>query len=137
MYGPSAMDEQPWHFVIIDDKKTLDTIANFHPGAKMCKTAVAAILVCYDRNLEKYKNMAILDCAAATQNILLAAYEKGIGSVWVSILFRNDIVEGEIKKLFKLPEDIIPVSLIPLGYPLEKKQPPERFRKERIEPPHV
>jgi nitroreductase len=132
MYAPSAMNEQSWHFIVIDDKNKLNEISTFHPGGGMCKTSPVAMLVCFDTKLEKYKNMSILDCAAATQNILLAAHEKGIGSVWISIHFRNDEVEESIKNLVKLPKNIIPVSLVALGYSSEEKQIPNRFKKERI-----
>jgi len=131
MQAPSAYNQQPWQFIVIEERKILDAITKIHPYASMCKTATAAILVCADLNLEKSKDMWVFDCAAATQNILLAAHDKGLGSVWVGIYFRKDHMDN-FKKFFKLPDNIIPISLIPLGYPDETKKQEDRFLKERI-----
>ncbi len=131
MYAPSAHDQQPWQFIVIDDRKLLDIISEKHPYASMCKTAPLAILVCADLTFEQSKDMWILDCAAATQNILLASCDFGIGSVWVGVYFRKKYIEI-FTTLFKLPKHIIPISLIPLGYPAEEKPKIDRFKKERI-----
>ncbi|NGX56782.1 MAG: Coenzyme F420:L-glutamate ligase [Candidatus Anoxychlamydiales bacterium] len=131
MNAPSAYDQQPWHFIVIDDRKTLDEIPKFHPYAKMLNSCPQAILVLADLKLVQSKNMEILDCAAATQNILLACTEKDLGSVWVSVYFREDRVKS-FKKLLKLPDNIIPISLIPFGYSDEVKKTKDNFKKERI-----
>lgn len=131
MHAPSAYNEQPWQFIIIDDRKLLDEIPNILPNAEMCKTAVLAILVCADLTKEKAENMYVLDCAAATQNIMLAAHDKNIGSVWVGIYFREKRIET-CRKFLKLPEHIIPISLVPLGYSDEEIKKVNRFKKDRI-----
>lgn len=130
MHAPSARNEQPWQFIVIDDKKLLDAISEKHPHASMCKTASIAILVCADLTLV-HTDMWALDCAAATQNILIASHAFGLGSVWVGVYFKKEYVELFLS-LFKLPDNIIPISLIPMGYPSEKQPPAERFKKERI-----
>ncbi|NGX63315.1 MAG: FMN reductase (NADPH) [Candidatus Anoxychlamydiales bacterium] len=131
MYAPSAMNQQAWQFIVIDDKKLLLEIPNIHPYADMCKTASAAILVCADTSKEKSKDMWVVDCAAATQNLMLAAFDKDIGSVWVGVYFRKDHVDA-FTKFLKLPKHIIPISLIPIGYPAEEVKKVERFKKDRI-----
>ncbi|MFA6119164.1 MAG: nitroreductase family protein [Parachlamydiales bacterium] len=131
MHAPSANNQQPWQFIVIEDRKILEDISKIHPYAGMCRTAAMAILVCADLKLEKSKDMWLLDCAAATQNILLSSHDKGLGSVWVGIYFRKDHMDN-FKKLFKLPDNIIPISLIPIGYPDEQKKPEDRFIKERV-----
>ncbi len=135
MMAPSAGNAQPWHFVVIKERQTLDAIAAFHPYAKMLTNAPAAILICGDPTLEKYKGRWMLDCSAATQNLLLAAHAKGLGAVWIGIYPEANRIEP-IQKLLTLPEHIIPVSLISIGYPAEQKPTPERFNAERIHYDH-
>src|SRR5512142_911151 len=74
MHAPSAGNEQPWHFVVVTDRETLAAIPRFHPYAVMLRQAPAAIVVCGDPTLEKYHGYWVQDCAAATENLLLAAH---------------------------------------------------------------
>ncbi len=82
MTAPSAGNCQPWHFVVIKDRATLNYFASINRHAGMCKTAQAAIIVCCDTNLEKYPGFWAQDCLAATLNLLLAAHGQGLGAVW-------------------------------------------------------
>lgn len=131
MYAPSARNLQSWHFILCNRREILDKIPDAHPHAKMCYEAQAAIVVCGDLSIEPSVEYNTINCSAATQNILLAAHELGLGSVWLGVYPRADRVEG-ITKLFRLPGDIVPVSIVALGYPGEEKDIPERFNKERI-----
>jgi nitroreductase len=128
--APSAGNQQPWHFIVIDNREILDKIPDFHPNAKMLKKAQRAILVCGDLNLEKYKGYWILDCSSATQNILLAAHALGLGSCWLGVYPREDRIK-HLKELFKLPENIVPFSIISLGYTNEKQDKVKRETKSR------
>src|SRR5512137_631213 len=65
MCAPSAGNEQPWHFIVIDDRKVLDSLLTANPNAKMCKEAQLAILVCGDLKKEKYPGFWVQDCSAA------------------------------------------------------------------------
>lgn len=131
MYAPSASNQQPWHFIVINEKDILNKIAKVHPYAKMLTQAQLGILVCGDMNLELSKDYWVVDCSAATQNILLAAHELGLGAVWLGIHPREER-KNEIRNIFKLPENIQPMSLISIGYPAEEREVPERFKPERI-----
>jgi nitroreductase len=131
MYAPSARDLQPWHFIIIKEKEKLKHISEVHPYGKMAEYSQAAILVCADLNIEKMVEYIALNCAAATQNMLLASYEMGIGSVWLGIYPRKERINSMID-LFNLPNNIVPISLVIFGYPAEEKPLPERFKPERI-----
>lgn len=131
MYAPSAGNAQPWHFIILTERKYLDKIPDFHPYSQMLKQANLAILVCSDPKLEKYKNRWPQDCSAATMNILLAAHSLGLGAVWVGLYPEEERING-VKKLLNLPEHIIPFSIVPLGYPDEIKSQVDRFKPERI-----
>jgi len=131
MNAPSAGNEQPWHFIVIDDPEILGEVPTFHNHAKMLCNASCAILVCGDLNLEKHKGMWMQDCAAATQNILLAVRAKNLGAVWLGIYPREERIKG-MKKLTNLPENVMPFSLISIGDPAEKQQKADRFDSSRI-----
>ena len=131
MYAPSAVNKQPWHFIVFRSRKIMENIMDFHPNAGMLKQANAAILVCWDDLLQHDTGYGSVDCAAATQNILLAACDLGIGSVWVGLYPRVQRMES-VHSLFELPENIKPFAIISLGYPAEQKSMPERFNKDRI-----
>ncbi|MFW5713211.1 MAG: nitroreductase family protein [Brevefilum sp.] len=131
MQAPSAKNEQPWPFVVIDNPELLHAIPDFHPHAKMLMEAPLAILVCSDRKLETKRASWLQDCSAATQNILLAAHAKGLGATWLGIFPDSDRVFG-IQDLVNLPKDIRPVSLVALGHPASKPEPVDRFKAERV-----
>lgn len=131
MYAPSARNQQPWHFIVITDRKILNKITEIHPYAKMLSEAQLAILVCGDENLELSKGYWVVDCSAATQNILLAAHDLGLGAVWLGIHPREERKKA-IKELFNLHDNIQPLSLISIGYSKVKKEMPDRFKPERI-----
>jgi len=131
MSAPSAGNEQPWHFIVIDDRQILNEIPKYHPYSKMLKEAPVAILVAGDVNLEKYKGFWVQDCSAATQNILIAAQAKGLGAVWLGIYPLEDRVKA-IRQLLGIPENVIPLSLVSIGYPAEQKPPANRFNPARI-----
>lgn len=131
MSAPSAGNEQPWHFIVITNRSLLDEIPKFHPYSTMLKEAALAILVCGDLNLEKYKGYWIQDCSAATQNLLLAAHARGLGAVWLGIYPIEERVKG-MRELMGLPDHVVPLSLVSLGYPAERKPPANRFREARV-----
>lgn len=132
MSAPSAGNQQPWHFIIINDRKILDQVPSFHPHSLMLREAPVAILVCGDLNLEKHVGYWVQDCAAATENLLLAAHAKGLGAVWLGIFPREERVAG-LRKLLGMPDHVIPFSLIPVGIPAESKPPrPDRYNSKKI-----
>ncbi len=131
MFAPSARNTQPWHFVVINKRDLLNKIPLVHPFADMCYQASIAILVCGDNQLEKLEGYIALNCGAATQNILLCAHDLGLGAVWLGVYPRKERMEP-IAKLFNLPENIIPISLVAIGYPAESKDQPVRVKEERI-----
>ena len=131
MYAPSAVNKQPWHFIVFDNPDTKKEIMEIHRSSLMLADAKKAILVCFDENLQHDNGYGLLDCSAATQNMLLAAHALGLGSCWVGIYPRQARMEG-LKKIFRLPENIIPFAVISLGYPAESKETPDRIKPERI-----
>jgi nitroreductase len=131
MNAPSAGDEQPWHFVIIDQHDLLEKISEVHPYAKMLKGTPAAVLVCGDQKVPKFKDFWIQDCSAASQNMLLAAHDLGLGAVWIGVYPAEKMVR-ELRGLLNTPEHVAPFSIIAMGYPAEEKSGRLRYDTSRI-----
>ena len=135
MSAPSASNEQPWQFVIIDDRRILDEIPRFHPYAHMLKEASWAIAVCGDLQQEMISGYWVQDCSAATQNILIAANAMGLGAVWLGVFPREERAKTA-QKLLGLPEHVMPLCFISIGYPAEKKPPSDRYDESRVHRNH-
>ncbi len=131
MNAPSSSNGQPWHFVVIDDRRMLDEIPKFHPYSGMLKESPVAVVVCGDTKLERSKGVWVQDCSAATENILLAARALGLGSVWLGVFPIEERMSG-VRKLLNLPDNVIPLNIIALGHPGESKPPANRFNSERV-----
>lgn len=131
MQAPSAGNEQPWEFIVLRDKKIMKKITEFHPYSKMLLNTDVAIVVCGDKGKEKFKDLWIQDCSAATENILIAAEDKGLGAVWLGVYPMEDRVDA-LKILLNLPDSVFPLSIIPIGYPDEQRETVSRFNKSRI-----
>jgi len=132
MCAPSAGNEQPWHFVVIRDRQLLDKVPQYHPYSSMTKQASVAILICADSRLNKYDvDYWVQDCAAATENLLLAVQDLGLGAVWLGVYPRQERVAG-LRQLFNIPEEVIPFALVPVGYAAEHKGAENRYREDRV-----
>lgn len=131
MHAPSARNAQPWQFVVIDDRRLLAEIPRINPNAHMAGRAPTAILICGDLGLEKSPGYWVVDCAAAAENLLLAAHALGLGAVWTGVYPRENRIEG-LNRLLDLPENVMPHSLIVLGYPAEQPAGEDRYRADRV-----
>ena len=131
MSAPSARNAQPWQLIVIDDRGVLDEIARLNPNARMAAEAPLGILVCGDLGLEKSPGFWVVDCAAAMENLLLAAHATGLGGVWIGIYPRQERMDI-CRRLFALPEQVIAHSLAVLGFPAEQPPAVERFRPDRV-----
>jgi nitroreductase len=131
MFAPSAGNQQPWQFIVLDDRKFLDEVPRICATASMCRQSPMAILVCGDTSLEKYPGFWAQDCSAAVENLLLAAHALGLGAVWAGVYPMKDRVEAFRRRL-NLPEEITPFALVALGYPNEVPAAPKRYREERV-----
>jgi nitroreductase len=131
MWAPSACNAQPWHFVVVTDRATLDAVPEYHPYAQMSREAAAGVLVCADTTLETAPGNWMLDCSAATQNLLLAAHAAGLGAVWTGI-WPSDAMVKTFRSEFGLPESVIPLCWVPIGVPAEEPEVEDRFRPERV-----
>lgn len=131
MAAPSAGNQQPWHFIVLTDRSRLDAVPEFHPYSAMVRQAPVAILVCGDPQGKKWPDFWPQDVSAATQNILLAARDLGLGSVWVGVYPDRDRMAG-FTKLLNIPLSLLPFSFIPLGWPGVEFTAKNRFRAELV-----
>lgn len=132
--GPSCVNAQDWAFLVVEDRQTLNKMAdaNGRPADPL-RQAAAGILICGDLNraFPPAKDYWIIDGAIAGQNMVLAAQAQGVGSVWLGTWPQMERVEHQ-RSLFHLPEHITPHSILALGYPAETpkahpKDAPETF----------
>lgn len=133
--APSAHNRQPWHFIVLRDKSTLEKIAHFHPYAKMLPQAGCGIVVCGDSEKQTRIGFLVSDCSAAIQNMLLAAHGIGLGAVWCGLYPEPGLMEPT-SELLSLPPGIIPIGLAVVGYKNEQKEPADRYDKSKIHIEH-
>jgi nitroreductase len=131
MSAPSACNQQAWQFVVITDRELLAEVPKINPHAAMAKDAPLAILVCGDLGLEKMPGYWVVDCAAAVENLLLAAHALGLGAVWTGVYPRKERMDG-LRELLDLPQTIAPHALVPVGYPAESLPREDRYQEERV-----
>ena len=128
MAAPSGKDVRPWEFIVVSDRAKLDSMAAALPYAKMLTQARNAIIVCGDSVRSSYW---YLDCSAAAQNILLAAESLGLGAVWTAAYPYEDRMQV-VRKYTNLPDNILPLCVIPFGYPATKENPKQKFDEKKI-----
>ena len=134
MAAPTAVNAQPWHFVVVSDKAKLGELAAANPRAGMLKSAPLVIVVCGDmtKAMEgKGRQFWIQDCSAATENILLAAHAQGLGAVWTALYPMEERMQP-VSEALKLPDTLIPLCTVVIGYPAEQPEPKDKWKPENI-----
>ncbi|MCD6301871.1 MAG: nitroreductase family protein [Staphylothermus sp.] len=125
-FAPSARNSQPWRFIVVDDPSIKEQFANIHPWAQPLKNAPLGIVVVADKNTSP--TSYLVDGANATIYIQLAAHALGLGTVWLQTL-RN--IE-DIQRILNLPENLVPVAMLAVGYPDEQPKPKDRLPLEKL-----
>lgn len=131
MQAPSACNEQPWEFIVIRNKETMNAIRRIQPFTRPLMTADCAVVVCGDVRRQRFEGFWVEDCSAAMQNLLLEAEHLGLGAVWMGLYPMMQVVE-KIKPLLNLPEEIMPLGIAAVGHPAVRVESEDRFRPERI-----
>ncbi len=127
MAAPSASNKQPWQFVVVQERAMLNQLSEVHPYTKMLKEAPLCIAVCGERNNKFWEQ----DCAAATENLLLAATALGLGAVWLGI-HPNPEPVATVAQLLRVPDTHLPLCLISIGHAAEEKSPSERYDLAKV-----
>lgn len=133
MSAPSAVAKDPWEFIVVKDKRSLEKITEGLPNGQMLPSAAVGIVVCGDISRAHTNALSYLiqDCAAAIENILLAASILGLGSVWLGVHPREDRV-AYIANFFKLPENILPIAVLSIGWPADPVEARTRYNARRV-----
>ncbi|MBR4572070.1 MAG: nitroreductase family protein [Prevotella sp.] len=134
MAAPTAVNKQPWHFVAITSREKLDELAGTGRNGGMLRQAPLAIVVCGDMDKAltgKGQDFWIQDCSAATENILLAAHALGLGAVWTGVYPMDERV-AEVSKVLALPQNLVPLCTIIIGYPAEQPKPKDKWKPENV-----
>jgi nitroreductase len=122
-WAPSGGNLQRWRFVVVTSPSQRELVKKFAPGIFAMPSAF--IVVCADKepDANPWKEALYLaDCSIASQNIMLAAYEMGIGTC-VALSY----AKSAISEILDLPENVKPMLVVTLGYPAENPEPPPRF----------
>ena len=134
MAAPTAVNKQPWHFVVVNDRAKLDELGGNGRQSQMWKESPLAIVVCgdMDKALEgPAQAFWVQDCSAATENILLAAHALGLGAVWTGCYPMEERM-ANVSQVLNLPETIIPLCVIVMGYPNEQPDPKDKWKPENV-----
>lgn len=133
MAAPTAVNLQPWHFIVITDKKTIGLLSGKQPT-----NAPLLIAVCGDTDKTtmpdgkmKLPDFWVQDVSAATENLLLAAHALGLGAVWTGVYPAMERV-AEVANVLNCPQNIVPVAVVRVGYPDEAPEPKNKFKEENI-----
>ncbi|MDR0367627.1 MAG: nitroreductase family protein [Bacteroidales bacterium] len=126
--APSGRDSRPWEIVVVDDREVLDGMAEKLPYAKMLAQSPLAMIVCGDTTKSSYW---YVDCSAVTENILLAVEALGLGAVWTAAYPYEDRT-GVVAEYLHLPDNILPLVVIPMGYPQGEHKPKDKYDPTKI-----
>ena len=134
MAAPTAVNKQPWQFVVLDEREAIDSLCTYLPYAKMLEHAPLAIVTCGDltKAIEgEGETYWIQDVSAATENLLLAAHALGLGAVWTGVYPISDRVKG-VQKALGMPDSIVPLAVVPVGYPAMDQSPKDKWDSAKV-----
>jgi nitroreductase len=133
MAAPTAVNKQPWSFVVVTDRKKIDALSAGLPNARGIDKAGAVIIVCAEpekANLQS-KDFAIIDSSLASENILLATEALGLGGHWTASYPYEDKMK-HVRAVLGIPATIIPLNVILVGVPTGEDKPKDKYQKEKI-----
>lgn len=132
MQAPSAANQQPWEFIVIKEKETLDRLSQTSPYAKPVAGSAVTFVFLANENELKVPTAWEQDMAAAVQNLLLEAVHLELGGVWMGVSTADLVVEN-VRELFNLPDHMKPFALISVGYPDgQKNEFVDRYIAEKV-----
>ncbi|MDR1758196.1 MAG: nitroreductase family protein [Bacteroidales bacterium] len=126
--APSGKDTRPCHIVVVNDRNLLDQMGERLHNARMLSRAPVAFIVCGDTTRSTYWEV---DAAAVAENILLAAEAMDLGAVWTASYPYEDRM-AVVDDLFHLPAHVLPLCVIPVGYPSGNPRPKDKYDPAKI-----
>lgn len=133
MQAPSAGNQQPWEFIVVQDKETLNKLSQMSPYSKLVVNAPLALVLLANEKSMKYPEYWEQDMSATAENILLEAVALELGAVWLGAAPLKERM-NYIRGIFKLKDNIIPFSIIAVGYSADGEENKfiDRYDEERI-----
>jgi nitroreductase len=122
----SAMNNQPWHFIVVEDRETLRQLGALAKSGRYVAQAPLAIVVAIEKS-----RFAVSDGSRAIQSMILTAWSDGVGSNWVGFLELDDV-----KSLLGIPENLDVLAIVPFGYPAQAVGKGQKRRKPLAEVAH-
>lgn len=133
MQAPSAKNERPWEFLIVQEQEMLQSLSHADPYATSVKNAPLAIILLCNKGkyLKEDDTFWQQDMAAAAENLLLAAHGQGLGATWLAIAPLQERIDFVVRTL-NLPTEVVPFAMVPIGYPLQEKASENRYDPSRV-----
>lgn len=132
MQAPSAANQQPWEFIVVQDRKALEELSRVSPYATPVAVSAVSFVLLANRNSFKVPTAWQQDLGAAAENILLEAVHLGLGAVWLGIA-TSEQASKNVRELYRLPETVLPFALIAAGYPDgQENKFIDRYRPEKV-----
>jgi nitroreductase len=128
MAAPSADNLQPWEFIVVDQRDLRQKLAETHPWSSMCAGAPVVIVVCANHRRSKHW---VEDASAATENLLLCAAARDLGTVWVG-LYPNQGSEKHVRDTLGIPSALRVLCMVPVGHPAEQRAPGTKFDESKV-----
>jgi nitroreductase len=120
--APSAMNAQPWYFIVVTKKKLKERLSK-RRWTGFVKDAAFVVVGCG----EKESHWSTVDVAIALQNMVIAAEAQGLGSCWI-----GDFDQSELKEMLGFPDNLHVIALVSFGHPAEKPAPSNKKNLEEI-----
>ena len=134
MAAPSAVNRQPWAFIVVDDPALLKQIGDSLPNTRVQNNAPLCFVMCGDlsKTMEgEAQEFWIHDVSACTENLLLAAHSMGLGAVWCAIQPNAERIR-KARQILNIPDNLIPLCIVPVGYPAEQPAVKDKWKEENI-----
>lgn len=131
MSAPTSGNQRPWQFVVVRNREKMENLIEAYPYAKMLRDVPVAVMVCFDKDREKWAERWQMDCANATLNMLLSIHGLGYGGLWLEVYPIQERVKM-IQDFFDMPETVIPLAIVPIGHPDEEKSSEDRYEESLV-----
>lgn len=132
MSAPSACNQQSWYYIVVTDQEKLKKLSTLHGGLSFVKDAAVAIIICGQPSTAILDYFWEDDCAAATQNLLLAVHALGLGATWTGINRQDSLATQFFRQNVGIPEQYIPFAMVPIGYPAEQKVSDNKYDEAKV-----
>jgi len=126
MAAPSGNNRRPWQFVVVTERSSITALCHAHPYARFGSQAGAVVIPFGRREETRWFEQ---DMGAATENLLLAIANLGLGATWCGM---GEELQAEVHSLVGLPDDQWAFALIPVGVPREQPSPRTQYEEQRV-----